>query len=101
MSAIDGRTVAWGLGLQVLFALLVLKTTIGQQVFKSLAAVINKLLDFAFAKIRRLVRRDALLSEAANDFRPRGFYKPGQFVQIVPSGFAFGQLNADQNGRLA
>ena len=46
--AIDGRTVAWGLGLQVLFALIVLKTAIGQQAFKSLAAVINRLLDFAF-----------------------------------------------------
>ena len=46
--AIDKRTVAWGLGLQILFALIVLKTAIGQQVFKSLAAVINHLLDFAF-----------------------------------------------------
>ena len=47
--AIDRRTVAWGLiALQILFALIVLKTAIGQQVFKSLAAVINKLLDFAF-----------------------------------------------------
>ena len=46
--AIDRRTVAWGLGLQILFALIVLKTAIGQQVFKSLAAVINHLLDFAF-----------------------------------------------------
>jgi CNT family concentrative nucleoside transporter len=46
--AIDRRTVAWGLALQILFALIVLKTRIGQQVFKSLAAVINHLLDFAF-----------------------------------------------------
>jgi CNT family concentrative nucleoside transporter len=46
--AIDRRTVAWGLSLQIVFALLVLKTAIGQQIFKSLAAVINHLLDFAF-----------------------------------------------------
>src|SRR6476646_6914028 len=46
--AIDRRTVAWGLGLQILFALIVLKTEIGQRVFKALAAVINHLLDFAF-----------------------------------------------------
>jgi CNT family concentrative nucleoside transporter len=45
--AIDRRTVAWGLGLQIVFALLVLKTAIGQQIFKSLAAVINHLLNFA------------------------------------------------------
>jgi CNT family concentrative nucleoside transporter len=46
--AIDRRTVAWGIGLQIVFALLVLKTAIGQQIFKSLAAVINHLLAFAF-----------------------------------------------------
>jgi CNT family concentrative nucleoside transporter len=47
--AIDRRVVLWGLGLQILFALLVLKTTAGQQVFQTLGGVINRLLDFAFA----------------------------------------------------
>jgi CNT family concentrative nucleoside transporter len=46
--AIDRRTVAWGLSLQILFALLVLKTTVGQRVFQTLGAVVNRLLDFAF-----------------------------------------------------
>jgi concentrative nucleoside transporter, CNT family len=46
--AIDTRTVAWGLSLQILFALIVLKTSAGRLVFQKLAAVINKLLDFAF-----------------------------------------------------
>ncbi len=46
--AIDRRTVAWGLALQVVFALLVLKTTPGQAVFQRLGAAINRLLDFAF-----------------------------------------------------
>jgi CNT family concentrative nucleoside transporter len=46
--AIDRRTVAWGLTLQVVFALLVLKTATGQAVFQRLGAVINRLLDFAF-----------------------------------------------------
>src|SRR5258706_6089 len=46
--AIDRRTVVWGLSLQILFALIVLKTEIGQRVFKALAKVINHLLDFAF-----------------------------------------------------
>jgi len=45
--AIDRRTVAWGLGLQILFALIVLKTTIGQHVFQTLGGLINRLLDFA------------------------------------------------------
>ena len=46
--AIDRRTIAWGLGLQVLFALLVLKTTAGQRLFQALGSAINRLLDFAF-----------------------------------------------------
>ena len=44
--AIDRRTVAWGLSLQILFALLVLKTTPGQQLFAALGQAINRLLDF-------------------------------------------------------
>src|SRR5712671_4246609 len=39
--AIDGRTVAWGLGLQIVFALGVLKTSVGQQVFATLGEGIN------------------------------------------------------------
>ena len=46
--AIDTRTVAWGLALQIVFALLVLKTTAGQRVFQALGGVVNRLLDFAF-----------------------------------------------------
>jgi CNT family concentrative nucleoside transporter len=46
--AIDRRTVAWGLSLQIVFALIVLKTSGGRLVFQKLAAVINHLLDFAF-----------------------------------------------------
>jgi CNT family concentrative nucleoside transporter len=46
--AIDGRTVAWGLALQVVFALLVLKTTVGQRVFQTLGAAVNRLIDFTF-----------------------------------------------------
>src|SRR5689334_2374514 len=46
--AIDRRTVAWGLSLQIVFALIVLKTSWGRLVFQKLAAVINRLLDFAF-----------------------------------------------------
>ena len=45
--AINWTTVAWGLALQLLFALIVLKTTIGQRVFETLGAGINKLLGFA------------------------------------------------------
>ena len=46
--AINLRTVGWGLSLQVIFALIVLKTTVGQRVFAELGALISKLLDFSF-----------------------------------------------------
>ena len=46
--AIDTRTIVWGLSLQIVFALLVLKTEAGRRLFQGLASVINHLLDFAF-----------------------------------------------------
>ena len=46
--AIDYRTVGWGLGLQFLFALIVLKTTAGQEVFQALGGVITRLLNFTY-----------------------------------------------------
>jgi CNT family concentrative nucleoside transporter len=45
--AIDPRTVFWGLSLQLVLALLVLKTTPGQLLFAWLGAGINRLLEFA------------------------------------------------------
>jgi concentrative nucleoside transporter, CNT family len=45
--AIRWTTVLWGLGLQIVFAVLVLKTTGGQRVFATLGDGINKLLGFA------------------------------------------------------
>jgi len=45
--AINWTTVAWGLGLQVVFAVLVLKTTAGQRVFTTLGDLITRLLAFA------------------------------------------------------
>jgi concentrative nucleoside transporter, CNT family len=45
--AINWTTVAWGLGLQVVFALLVLKTSAGQRVFTTLGDLITRLLGFA------------------------------------------------------
>src|SRR4029079_11351023 len=45
--AINWTTVAWGLSLQIVFALIGLKTTVGQGVFETLGAGINKLLGFA------------------------------------------------------
>jgi len=46
-SRIDLRTVAWGLGLQIAFALIVLKTDVGRVTFAKLGDGITKLLAFA------------------------------------------------------
>ncbi len=46
--AIDHRTVAWGLTLQFVFALIVLKTGAGRQAFQAAGTVITRVLDFAF-----------------------------------------------------
>jgi CNT family concentrative nucleoside transporter len=46
--SIDYRTVAWGLGLQFVFALIVLKTDVGRAVFQSLGGIITRILDFAY-----------------------------------------------------
>jgi concentrative nucleoside transporter, CNT family len=45
--AINWTTVAWGLSLQIVFAIIVLKTSIGQRVFTTLGDGINRLLGFA------------------------------------------------------
>jgi concentrative nucleoside transporter, CNT family len=45
--SIDYRTVAWGLGLQFVFALIVLKTDIGRAVFQSAGNIITRLLNFS------------------------------------------------------
>ena len=45
--AIKLKTVAWGLGLQFFFALIVLKTGVGQQAFKVMGDKIQELLGFA------------------------------------------------------
>jgi concentrative nucleoside transporter, CNT family len=46
--AIDYRTVVWGLTLQFVFALIVLKTQAGRTVFQALGGAINRVLDYAF-----------------------------------------------------
>ena len=45
--AIRWATVAWGLGLQIVFAIVVLKTPIGKTVFETLGGYVTRLLGFA------------------------------------------------------
>ncbi|HLW81896.1 MAG TPA: nucleoside transporter C-terminal domain-containing protein [Candidatus Acidoferrales bacterium] len=46
--AIRIKTVAWGLGLQVVFAFIVLDTNSGRKVFKVIGAAVTKLLDYSY-----------------------------------------------------
>jgi CNT family concentrative nucleoside transporter len=46
--AIQVRTVAWGLGLQLTFAIFVLRFTIGRQIFQTAGDAVNRLLNFSF-----------------------------------------------------
>ena len=47
--AIRWRTVVWGLGLQIVFAICVVKWTVGQRVMHAAGDAVNKLLAYAFA----------------------------------------------------
>jgi CNT family concentrative nucleoside transporter len=47
--AIRWRTVTWGLSLQIVFAFLVLKWTVGQRVLATVSAAITRMLNYSFA----------------------------------------------------
>src|SRR6202047_4856444 len=46
--AINRKTVAWGLGLQILFAIFVLKIELGRVLFQKAGDAVNRLLSYAF-----------------------------------------------------
>src|SRR5437879_10534099 len=46
--AIRLKTVAWGLGLQIVFALFVLKADIGRRIFQAAGNAVNRLLSYSF-----------------------------------------------------
>ncbi len=48
-AAVNPRTIVWGLGLQLTFAIIIMKTTPGQMVFSALADGVTRLLTFADA----------------------------------------------------
>jgi CNT family concentrative nucleoside transporter len=46
--AINKKTVAWGLGLQIVFAIFVLKSSVGQTLFQKAGDGVNRLLSYSF-----------------------------------------------------
>ena len=47
--AISRRVVAWGVGLQLVFAIFVLRVPIGQEIFKGLGRIVTTILNFSYA----------------------------------------------------
>src|SRR6266545_2292771 len=47
--AISGRVVAWGVGLQLVFAVFVLRVSWGREIFSWLGATVTKILSFSYA----------------------------------------------------
>jgi len=47
--AINWRVVAWGVGLQLVFAIIVLRVPWGQRIFKALGAFVTAILNFSYA----------------------------------------------------
>ena len=47
--AISRRVVAWGVGLQLVFAIFVLRVPIGQEIFKGLGKIVTTILNFSYA----------------------------------------------------
>ena len=77
--AIRWATVAWGLGLQILFAIVVLKTPIGKAVFERLGAYITRLLGFAVAVDGTAIVRET----ASNAPHVQRLRMPGSFPSIA------------------
>ncbi len=75
-SKINYRLVSWGLGLQLLFAIFILKTPIGKPIFSFLDRVISKLISF---------------SDAGSDFLFRSFV-PDVGFDVALINFAFRAL---------
>jgi concentrative nucleoside transporter, CNT family len=75
--AIRYKTVGWGLGLQVAFAFLVMRWTIGQDIFAFLGRGATKLLSFAF------YGSSFVFGELGMQNSPRGFIFAFQALPII------------------
>src|SRR5271170_3693837 len=76
-AAIRYKTVAWGLGLQIMFAFIVMRSEIGQRVFAKLGAGANWLLDFAY------YGSTFVFGDLGQKGSPRGFYFAFQALPTI------------------
>ncbi len=75
--AIRGKTVFWGLTLQITFAVFVLRSEIGRQIFQHAGAAVNKLLSYAFAG------SEFVFGSLGKQGSPMGFYFAFQVLPTI------------------
>ncbi len=75
--AIRYKTVAWGLGLQIAFAFLVMRSEVGRAIFEKLGAGANWLLDFAY------YGTSFVFGDLGQKNSPRGFYFAFQALPTI------------------
>src|ERR1700731_373554 len=75
--AINKKTVAWGLGLQVVFAIFVLKIELGRILFQKAGGAVNRLLSYAF------VGSKFVFGELGAQGSPMGFFFAFQVLPTV------------------
>ncbi|MEY2413226.1 MAG: concentrative nucleoside transporter, family [Acidobacteriaceae bacterium] len=75
--AIRMKTVAWGLGLQFAFAVFVLKSNIGRDLFQKAGDAVNRLLSYSFAG------SEFLFGDLGKKTSPLGFYFAFQVLPTI------------------
>jgi CNT family concentrative nucleoside transporter len=75
--AIRYKTVAWGLGLQIVFAFLVLKTSFGVLLFEKAGSAVNRLLDFSY------FGSEFVFGALGKKASPMGFYFAFQVLPTI------------------
>ncbi|MFZ0883689.1 MAG: nucleoside transporter C-terminal domain-containing protein [Candidatus Acidiferrales bacterium] len=75
--AIRGKTVAWGLGLQIVFAFLVMRWEFGRLLFQEAGAGVNWVLDFAFKG------SEFVFGDLGKKGSPMGFYLAFQVLPTI------------------
>lgn len=75
--AIRYQTIAWGLGLQVVFAFIVIRWTVGQLIFQKLGAAADWLLNFSY------YGSSFVFGDLGQRGSPRGFYFAFQALPII------------------
>lgn len=75
--AIRGKTVAWGLGLQLAFAVFVLKVEIGRLIFQKAGEAVNRLLSYSYAG------SSFVFGDLGKQRSPLGFYFAFQVLPTI------------------